>query len=173
MPQKKPIYWDACNKFTRNEAQSMSSFNEQKFAIKICVLTIDKYCNWLELDTYTKKMCIRGFPGSEKTWCSLYCALHAFSKGLNVITTAVLAKRAIQIGEIHYHKQFCLPIGRHFSIHRKAELAILKLLKNPKQLNILLSLDILVCDEMGQIPAEFVATIDIILRRLRDSNIYL
>ena len=110
MPQKKPIYWDACNKFTRNEAQSMSSFNEQKFAIKICVLTIDKYCNWLELDTYTKNMCIRGFPGSGKTWCSLYCALHALSKGLNVITTAVLAKRAIQSGGIHYHKLFCLRI---------------------------------------------------------------
>ena len=59
----------------------MSSFNEQKFAIKICVLTIDKYCNWLELDTYTKSMCIRGFPASGRTWWSLYNALYALSKG--------------------------------------------------------------------------------------------
>ena len=29
------------------------------------------------------------------------------------------------------------------------------------------------CDEMGQVPSEILATIDIILRRVRDSNIYL
>ena len=44
---------------------------------------------------------------------------------------------------------------------------------NPRQLNLLLALDVLICDELGQTFAEFWATIDIILRRIRDSNIYL
>ena len=59
------------------------------------------------------------------------------------------------------------------SIYRKAELLIIKLLKNPKQLNLLLSIDILICNEMGQVSTEFLATIDIILRKIRDSNMYL
>ena len=103
----------------------------------------------------------------------MYCTLYALSKGLNVMTTAILAKRAIQLGGCHYHKLFCLPVGKNLSTHRKAELAIIKLLKNPKELNTLLSLDVLVCDEMGQISAEFLATIDIILRTLRETNVYL
>ena len=168
-----PLQWNAHESFSRNDNQSNDSFVEQRFAIKMCLDTIERYCNLWEVDSYTKNICIRGFPGSGKTWCALYLSLYALSKGLTVVTTAILAKRAIQIGGIHYHKLFCLPIGKNMSIHRKAELAILKLLRSPKQLNLLLSLDVLVCDELGQISAEFLSTIDVILRRIRDSNVYL
>jgi hypothetical protein len=46
-------------------------------------------------------------------------------------------------------------------------------LRDPKKLNTLLTLDVLLCDEMGQVSAEFLSIIDIIMRRLRSNNIFL
>ena len=99
--------------------------------------------------SFTKNVGIRGFPGSGKTWCSLYCSLHALSKGLVVLPTALLAKRAIQLGGKHWHKMFHIPTDRNLSIHRRAELAIISILRDAKTLHLLLTLDILICDEIG------------------------
>ena len=46
-------------------------------------------------------------------------------------------------------------------------------MKHPKQYQLLISLDLLICDEIGQLPANFVATIDIILQKLRSNSLYL
>jgi hypothetical protein len=171
--KEEPLDWDPVLSFTKNALQSDDSYEEQKLTITICAEAIDSFLNLDDQTIYNKNIGIRGFPGSGKTWCSLYCAIYAISKGLNVTTTAVLAKRAIQIGGCHWHKLFCLPIDKNLSCHRRAELAIMKLLRDPKRLSRILSLNILFCDEMGQVSAEFLATIDLILRRLRETNIYL
>ena len=44
---------------------------------------------------------IRGNAGSGKTWTMLYVVLYALSQGLNVITTAHLSRRAVQLGGKH------------------------------------------------------------------------
>ena len=169
-----PLDWNAFDAFCRNESiQSEDSFNEQKSAIQLCCTQIDKYCNIDDQSTYTKNVGIRGFPGSGKTWCALYTAIYAMSKGLFVLPTAMLAKRAIQLGGIHYHKLFCIPTEKNISLHRRAELALIQILKDPRKMHILLYLDILIGDEIGQLSDEFVATLDIILRRLRDNSLYL
>ena len=54
-----------------------------------------------------------------------------------------------------------------------AEIAIVKLLRMPKKLNVLRSLNILFIDEIGQVSAELLSVLDIILRRIRDSNIFM
>ena len=46
-------------------------------------------------------------------------------------------------------------------------------MRDQKKLNTLLTLDVLLCDEMGQVSAEFLSIIDIIMRRLRSNNIFL
>ena len=56
--------------------------------------------------------------------------------------------------------------------HRRAELAILKLLRNPKKLDLVRTLDIIFFDEMGQVSSEYLSTLDIILRKVRGSNIF-
>lgn len=43
-------------------------------------------------------------------------------------------------------------------------------MKNPKLLNPLLTIDVLFLDEAGQVSAELLATIDIILRTVRNSS---
>ena len=100
--------------------------------------------------TFTKNVGLRGFPGSGKTWCSLYVSLYALSKGLLVMSVALLAKRGIQIGGTHWHKLYCIPTERHFSIHRRAELALLHILRDEKKHQTLLTVDILICDEIGE-----------------------
>ena len=103
----------------------------------------------------------------------MYGVINSLCKGLTVMTTAMMAKRAIQLGGIHWHKLMMLPTRKNISPQQKAELAILKLLQNPIKIKFLQSLDILFCDEMGQMPAELLSTVDIILRRVRECNTYL
>ena len=65
-----------------------------------------------------------------------------------------------------------LPTDDHLNPHRRAELAILQLMKKPQLMKFLKSIDIFLFDEIGQISADFLATFDIILRKIRKSNIY-
>jgi len=95
-----PLQWDALKSFKKNINQSDESYAEQRLAIEVAVNAIENYCSIGNL-SYTKNAGFRGFPGSGKTWCSLYTALYAMSKGLLVLPTAVLAKRAIQLGGTH------------------------------------------------------------------------
>ena len=145
-----PLDWNAVENFVWNDQiQSLESFEEQHAAIKLCGQQIDKYVDMSDQSTFTKSIGIRGFPGSGKTWCSLYISLYALSKGLVVLPTALLAKRAIQLGGIHWHKLFHIPTERNLGNHRRAELAIISILRNAKTLQLLLTLDILICDEIG------------------------
>ena len=54
-----------------------------------------------------------------------------------------------------------------------ADIALTMITRNPIKYNILLPLDILSCDEFGQVPAEFLSIIDIILRRINKNNLFL
>jgi predicted GIY-YIG superfamily endonuclease len=168
-----PFDWDPIESFSKSNSQSEESYIEQKRAIQLGVDAINKYNNLSDQLVQTKNIGIRGFPGGGKTWCSLYLAVYAMSKGLLVLPTAMLAKRAIQLGGIHWHKLFSIPTNKNMNLHRKAELAIIQIMKRPQEYHLLLSVDVLICDEIGQLAADFIAIIDIILRRIRDNSLYL
>ena len=168
-----PLDWNPFLSYKQCEGQPLESFHEQKRAIKRCKESIDKYCDILAQNTFNKCVVLRGFPGSGKTWTMQYIALYAASKGLNIMTTAMMARRAITIGGSHIHNLFCLPTENNLSVHRCAELAIVKILRDPVKLHLLLILDVLFCDEIGQWSAETLATLDIILRKLRNNNIFM
>ena len=167
-----PLQWDALKSFKKNINQSTESYAEQKLAIEVAINAIENYSS-IGNYKYTKNVGFRGFPGSGKTWCSLYAALYAMSKGLFVLPTAVLAKRAIQLGGTHWHVMFSLMSDDTLTNHRKAELAIIQILKDPRKLHLLMTLDVLICDEIGQLAADFIAVIDIILRRIRGNSQYM
>ena len=57
--------------------------------------------------------------------------------------------------------------------YRKVEMSILNLLQDPNRMEIVLTTDILFCDEFGKLGYDLLETIDIILRKVRDCNIYL
>ena len=58
------------------------------------------------------------------------------------------------------------------TIHSLAELAIEGLLQNPVTLHTIRMIHILFIDEIGQISSEMLSTLDIILRRIRNSNMF-
>ena len=123
-----PLGWDPVESFHQNALQSQDSFNEQKFAIQTVVETINSYRDFTHQTTYTKNVGIRGSPGGGKTWCMMYMLLYAIAQGNIVTTTAMMCKRAIQIGGTHVHQLFRNPIENTASAHRQAELAILSLM---------------------------------------------
>ena len=84
-----------------------------------------------------------------------------------------MAKRAIQLGGKNCHNLFGLPTGRNLSPHQISEQSILKIIKIPKIIIFFKSIDILFCNEIGQVSAGFFSSIDIILRRDRYDNTFL
>ena len=83
-----------------------------------------------------------------------------------------MARRSIQLGGKHIAYLFGLTIEKNMSPHQRAERAIAKLLKHPKKLNFILSLDILFIDEFGQLSSELISIIDIIVRKIRNKNLF-
>ena len=53
----------------------------------------------------------------------------------------------------------------------KKNKAITSILQNAERLNIIRAIDVLFIDEIGQVPAELLSTIDMIIRRIRESDI--
>ena len=101
-----------------------------------------------------------------------YIALYTISKGLNVGVTAMMSQRAIHLGGIHIHKLFALKVSGRMTLHQMADAGIDKLLKDPVLLHTLKNLHVILIDEIGQVSAEMLAILDIILRKVRGCNIF-
>lgn len=114
---------------------------------------------------------ICGYADCGKLWMMQYFILYAHSKGLLAVPTAMMANRSVFLGTKHIDWVFCLPFEKNYSAYKTAEVAIANLMQNPERMNILQTLDILFVDEIGQLPAELVSVIDIILRRIWDSQV--
>ena len=78
-----------------------------------------------------KNLVISGAPGSGKTYLLNYIALYGISKDLRAGITASMAQRAFQIGEIHLHKLFNIPVNKKLSLYVLAEHAVAALIWNP------------------------------------------
>ena len=168
-----PLIWDPISNFKKSIRQNDESFQDQKVAITSCVSAIDQYMDHTGQRCFIKSRVIAGFPGSGKSFVLTYIALYARSRGLKVMTTSLMAERAVHIGGIHIHKLFNIPVKQNASVSRVAELSIVSLKRHPEKLQILQMMDILFFDEIGQLSANMLSCLDIILRRVRDNNIFL
>ena len=165
-----PSGWDALNSFGKTDVQSQESFVEQKKALTLCIQSINQFRD-PHRNIVVNNNVIHGGPGCGKTFLMSYLALYTRSLGLNVFVTSLQAKRANQLGGVHLHVLFCLDVNNHLSPQRMAELAIIKLLKDPIKHRFILTLQVLCCDEVGNISAELISVLDIICRRIRGNNI--
>ena len=169
-----PLQWNCFDSFRKSFAQPQQSFDEQKIAIKLCIDTINEYADINR--RYTVKSCtIRGFAGCGKSWCMQYCLLHCYAKGLIGIPTSVMSRRSVFLGSKHIDHLFCLTFSKsNLSPYQIAEAAVSKLFRHPEKMNLIKVMDILFIDEIGQLPAEALSTIEIILRRIRNnSNVFM
>ena len=165
----KNVHWNYV--LPRSNNQSEASYEEQLSIQQRMVSQIDRYCN--PATDVAKNMLIAGPPGVGKTHCMGHGILYSLCRGLNVMTTAVLADRAFMLGGRHLHKLFQLRVRDQGSPHRLAELAVIALQRKPELLAFLRRLDVLFLDECGQVSAELLSILDIILRKIRNSNLFM
>jgi hypothetical protein len=161
----------------RSPNQSQASYEEQKLAFQLIEYTVQKKNNAVQgrsISNYVKNAVVHGAPGSGKTFVGMVAILYCICNGLRVIPTALQAARAVVIGGIHVHPLFCLPVNRNKNAKlnptRIAELALQKIMNNPRILYTLLTVEVIFLDEAGQLAAEILHAIDIILRTIRKST---
>lgn len=169
-----PLHWDALENFKISPKQSQESYLEQRSAIENCVDAINEYINVFESKgKFVKCRVTHGAPGSGKSFIMQYSTLYAVSCGLKVATTAMMSCRAIHLGGQHVHKLFCINTKRDVSIQRKAELATLKLMQDTVKMNILLMTDVLFIEEVGQMSADLLSLLDLIIQNVRGNGIFM
>lgn len=167
--KENPVLWD--HMLPKTERQSDASYVEQIATQKRTADHIDTYCHPHLLAA--KNLLIAGPPGVGKTHCLGHGILYGLCKGLTLMTTAMLADRAFVLGGKHIHKLFKLRVRDSGTPHRLAELAIISLQKKPELFQFIRRLDILFIDECGQVSAELLSTLDIIVRKVRDSSLFM
>jgi hypothetical protein len=84
-----------------------------------------------------------------------------------------MSEWAFQLGSIHLHKLLLLPVREKGTLQHLAELALISIYKSPEAMLMLMTLDVLFIDELGQWSDGYIAVIDIILRCVRGLNAFL
>ena len=172
-----PTTWSVSpiDAYVQFEGQSDQSYMEQKLAVEIGIRSIDKYLLQLgpSAATQTKNVLIHGVPGSGKSYVAQYPNLYAIFQGLRLVPTSIMGVRATNLGGEHMHRLFGLSTKNMANASRMAELAIDKLNRKSQlcYLHTLLTVDVLLFDEFGQASAQQVKTLDILFRKVRNSNI--
>jgi predicted GIY-YIG superfamily endonuclease len=153
----------------KNEHQSQLSFEEHTKGYKMAEQMVDHYQKG---SLYrTKSLALVGGGGVGKSMAARVNGVWFLSKGLTVVCTTLMGKRASEFGSEHLHIRFKLSVASiGHSIAQRAETAIRNLLKDPKRYELLRRMDVLVIDELGQVDAATLAVLDLILRRIRTST---
>eukprot|EP00956_Cyclotella_meneghiniana_P042934 scaffold249353_cov82-Cyclotella_meneghiniana.AAC.19 len=168
------VQWNPMKVFRQTDVQSDESYKEQQFAMKLGIDAVDHYLNGYNHGVHTKGILNNGAPGAGKTFVLQIVTLYAiFSRGLNVMSTSVMAIRAGALGGINIHQLVRFPSKSSYNIFRAAQHAVheLKYRAHIMKLHLLMTLDVLVIDECGSLSAEQLATLDIILRTIKSSSL--
>lgn len=170
-----PLEWNPLDVITQFSGQSIESFNEQRFAMKINMRQINKYTmtSGEHSRSYTKNCITFGAPGTGKSFVGEVLVMYCISQGLKVVTSAIMSVRANALGGLHLHKLFCFPpVETGTKMPTKvAEYALERIRKNDLYLHVILTVDVIFFDEVAQVSAEQLSALDIILRDIRGSNI--
>ena len=87
----------------------------------------------------------------------MYIVIYACSKGLTVITVAMMCHQEIKTGGWNWHKLLCIPVdcGNNMSVYRMTKLAIHKLELFPNIIEFFRSINMIANDKIDQTPAKF------------------
>ena len=170
-----PLQWNPLQNFVQYDFQSNESFYKQKQALQFNINAVNNFrsTSGPHASTYTKNVITYGAPGTGKSFVGQLVLLYVLSQGMNIIATSLMGVRANALGGIHLHKLFGLPhkMNANSSPINCAKASIEKIKRNPILLFLILTLDALFIDELAQKSAQQIATIDIVLRTLRESQL--
>ena len=165
------IHWSATDALASTLSQLPQSIQEQRLVLDLASNRITQYQSASQC--LAKSICIIGGPGVGKTTLLQLIVLETAYRGLNVAMTALMAERSRELGGHHLNQMFAIPVNEKAPVPHLAELAVVNLNRQPKRLAVLQRLDVLFVNELGQISAEMLAVLDIILRRIRDSCVFM
>ena len=115
------VQWNPMEVFTQTDVQSDESYKEQQFAMKLGIDAVDHYSNGYNHGVHTKGILNNGAPGAGKTFVLQIVVLYAISRGLNVMSTSVMAIRAGALGGINIHQFVRFPSKSSYNIFRAAQ----------------------------------------------------
>ena len=106
---------------------------------------------------FVDNIVIAGFPGGGKTFVMMYIVIYAHSKGLTVITVAMMHHRAVLFGGGNLNKCLCITVDRgdNMSVYWMNELTIQKLEIFPNRIKFIRSIHMIANDKIGQTPSKF------------------
>lgn len=85
---------------------------------------------------------------------------------------SLMSDMVTKSGGTRLHNIFCFQVTRSaVNVHRIAEIAVIKLHRNPVLLYFLIIVDAIFVDEMGQVPTQMWSIINIIMRKIRNSSL--
>ena len=114
-------------------------------------------------------VCLVGGGGTGKTTLMKQFLLYCISQGNQVVITCLVAERNNELGGIHIHCLFGLGSYNNISPNKLAEHAIVKLLKHGELYFLLKRIDVMFIDELGQINAQVLCAMDMIMRHIQKS----
>ena len=166
-----PFTWNIFSSMPCGATQSIESYTEQLDTIKYSCQKLKLFLCATPL--INKNIILCGGPGVGKTTLLQILIIYAASLGLNINLSSVMSERSCELGGLHLSKMFCIPTIRNLNPSIIAEKAVCTLLRQPKQLTLLQKLEILAIDEFGQVSAELLSTLDIILRTIRKNSLFM
>jgi predicted GIY-YIG superfamily endonuclease len=163
--------WKILDLISCGVTQSSESFQEQLQVLKYSCERLHLFLSATTINI--KNIIICGGPGVGKTTLLQLLILYSASLGLCIHLSSVMSERSCELGGMHLSKMFCIPTIKNKNPSIIAEKAIYTLLRQPKQFSLLQKLEILAIDEFGQVSAELLSIIDIILRTIRKNSLFM
>jgi len=150
--------------------QSEASFNEQTDALNYATNAIYELLN--PEGGHVNSIVFIGPPGAGKTHLLLNTLLLAIAKDIRVCLTSLTSQRSRSLGGIHLHNIFKIPIDRpDYETPREfADRAVANLTQSPIDFIFLRRTKIFFIEEIGLISASFLTVLDLILRKVKESN---
>lgn len=165
------IRWSPLEVFRQSSQQSVASYEEQRLAIGVALRQMNNYLD-LDANLQSRNVIIHGAPGAGKSFISFFCSLYGISQGLNIHPTALAGVNAARIGGTHWHNLFCAdPSKNNAPISRQVDAALSRINRDPLKVYKLKTVDVLFFDEFYQFSSEQLAVTEMIMRKLRNSNL--
>ena len=104
----------------------------------------------------------------------MYILIYARSKGLNVITVAMMCHQAVQLGGWNWHQLLSIPVdrGSNIFVYQMTKLAIQKLSRFPNRIEFIQTIHMISNDKIVQTPAEFDNVMDNIFKVVCGINVH-
>jgi len=163
-----PLSWQPNIRQISN--QSDASYAEHVRVCQILIQAINHYQH--ASSSVPMSIFIIGGPGTGKTYQLKQSILYSLSQGLHTVVTSLMSERAIILGSRHLHYLLSLAGTDYQSVHAATDAIIIALHRKPHLLYLWQTADELCIDEIGNLSAEMLNTIDNVLRRIRNKGTF-